>query len=83
LIFTACVACKNQFQNLFMQAKNPVCRTGFLQLDFSKIKYRSTGGEALNFDFIKYPSVLNHTSLADQIGPNCATLAIVEQAVAQ
>ena len=42
-IFTACVACKNQFWNWFLQAENPVCRTWFLQLDFSKIKYRSTG----------------------------------------
>ena len=30
-----------------MQAKNPVCRTWFLQLDFSKIKYRSIGGRNL------------------------------------
>ena len=30
--------------NWFLKAKNPVCRTWFLQLDFSKIKYRSTGG---------------------------------------
>ena len=34
-IFTACVACKN-----------PVHRTWFFKLDFSEIKYRSTGGEA-------------------------------------
>ena len=33
MIFTACVT------------KNPVCWTWFLQLDFSKIKYRSTGGK--------------------------------------
>ena len=39
---TGFLACKNQFQNWFLQAKNPVCRTWFLQLDFSKIKYRST-----------------------------------------
>jgi hypothetical protein len=45
LIFTACVACKNQFQNLFLQAKNPVFRTWFFQLDFSKFKCRSTGGK--------------------------------------
>ena len=42
-IFTACVACKNQFRNWFLEAKNPVCRTWFLQFDFSKIKYRLTG----------------------------------------
>jgi hypothetical protein len=46
LIFTACVACKNQFRNWFLHAENPVCRTWFLQLDFSKIKYRSTGVES-------------------------------------
>ena len=45
MIVTACVACKNQFRNWFLQAKNPVCWTWFLQLDFSKIKYRSTGGK--------------------------------------
>jgi hypothetical protein len=33
LIFTACVACKNQF-------RNPVCRTDFYNLIFQKIKYR-------------------------------------------
>ena len=38
------VACKNQFQNWFLQAKNPVSWTGFFQLDFLKFKYRSTGG---------------------------------------
>ena len=46
-IFTACAACKNPFQNWFLQAKNPVCRTWFLQLDFSEIKYRSTGGQGV------------------------------------
>ena len=44
MIFTACVACKNQFRNWFLLAKNPFRRIWFLQLDFSKIKYRSTGG---------------------------------------
>ena len=34
LIFTACVSCKNQFRNQFLQAKNPVHRNWFLQLDF-------------------------------------------------
>ena len=34
-----------------MEAKNPVCRTWFLQLDFSKIKYRSTGGYLQNTKF--------------------------------
>ena len=29
--FTACVACKNQFRNWFLQAKNPVCRTWFFK----------------------------------------------------
>ena len=28
-----------------MRAKNPICRTWFLQLDFSKIKYISKGGK--------------------------------------
>ena len=42
----SCLSCKNQFQNWFLQAKNPVRRTWFFQLDFSKFKYRSTGGEA-------------------------------------
>ena len=35
---------KSKFWNWFLQAKNAVCRTCFLQLDFSKIKYKSTGG---------------------------------------
>ena len=43
-IFTACLACKNQFRNWFLQAKNPVRWNWCLQLYFSKIKYRSTGG---------------------------------------
>ena len=30
-IFTACVACKNQFRNWFLQVKNPVHRTGFFR----------------------------------------------------
>ena len=30
-IFTACVACKNQFQNWFLQVKNPVRQTRFLK----------------------------------------------------
>ena len=34
LILTACVSCKNQFRNQFLQAKNPVHRNWFLQLDF-------------------------------------------------
>ena len=45
LIFTTYVACKNQFQNWFLLAKNPVCQTWLLQHDFSKIKYRTTGGK--------------------------------------
>ena len=45
LIFTTYVACKNQFQNWFLLAKNPVCHPQFLQLVFSKIKYRSTGAQ--------------------------------------
>ena len=36
-----CVACKNRFQNWFLQA---VCWTGSFQMDFSKMKYWSTGG---------------------------------------
>ena len=35
LLPNAYVACKNQFQNWFLLAKNPVHRTWFLQLDFS------------------------------------------------
>ena len=46
LIFSACVACKHQFWNWFLQAKNPVHRTWFFQLAFSKLKYRETGGMA-------------------------------------
>ena len=42
-ISIAWVACKNQFRNWFLQAKNPALRTWFFQLDFSKIKYRSVG----------------------------------------
>ena len=42
-IFTACVACKNQFPNWFLQVKNPVHPTWFFKLDFSKIKYRWLG----------------------------------------
>ena len=49
LIFTACVACKNQFQNWFLQAKNPVHRNWFFQLDFSKFKHRSTGGLTISY----------------------------------
>ena len=41
---TGFLACKNQFQNWFLQTKNPVCQIGVFQLDFSKFKYRSTGG---------------------------------------
>ena len=48
-IFTAQVACKNQFGNWFLQAKNPICRTWFLQPDSSKIKYKSTGDWRLEF----------------------------------
>ena len=33
-------ACKNQFQNWFLQVKNPVYWTGFFKPDFSRIKYR-------------------------------------------
>ena len=29
-------------------SKNPVCRTWFFQIDFSEIKYRSTGGKSYN-----------------------------------
>ena len=36
LIFTSFVACKNQFWNWFLQAKNPVRRIWFFQLDFFK-----------------------------------------------
>ena len=43
--FSACVAWKNQFQNWILQAENPVRQNCFLQLDFSKIKYRSTGSK--------------------------------------
>ena len=32
--FTACVACKNQFPNWFLKAKNPVHGTWVFQLDF-------------------------------------------------
>ena len=35
---------KLDFYCLFFGAKNPVCWTWFLQLEFSKIKCRSTGG---------------------------------------
>ena len=31
-IFTAWLACKNQFWNWFLQAKNPVCRTWFFKI---------------------------------------------------
>ena len=44
-ILTACLACKNNFRNWFLQAKTSVCQTRFLHLDFSKSNYRSTGGE--------------------------------------
>ena len=43
--FLLCVAWKNQFQNWFLQDINPVCQTWFLQLDFPKIRYRSTAGK--------------------------------------
>ena len=33
---TGFLAWKNRFQNWFLQAKSPVCRTWFLQLDFQK-----------------------------------------------
>ena len=42
--FTACVACKNQSRNWFLQAKNPVCRTGFLKLDYSKNQVQISKG---------------------------------------
>ena len=51
-IFTACVACKNQFQSRLLQAKNSVCQTWFLQLDF----WKSTGGGSGN-TFLKSISV--------------------------
>ena len=47
-IFTACVTCKNQFRNWFLQVKNPVHRTWFFKLDFSKIKYRWIGREVFS-----------------------------------
>ena len=56
-IFTACVACKNQFQNWFLQVKNPVGRTWFFKLDFSDIKYRSTGGKWLSVCFCPWGSL--------------------------
>ena len=34
LIFTACVDCKNQFRNWFLQAKNPVRRNWFFKVYF-------------------------------------------------
>ena len=42
-IFTACVACKNQIQNWFLQVKNPVRPTWFFKLDFSQVKYKWIG----------------------------------------
>ena len=41
---TACVVCKKQLSNWFLQAKKPVRRTWVFQFDFSKFKYRSTRG---------------------------------------
>ena len=46
-ISTACIACKNQFRNWFLQVKNPVCRNLIFQLDFSKTKYRWIGRKAI------------------------------------
>ena len=51
LIFSACAACKNQFRNWFLKAENSVRRTWLFQLDFSKFKYRSTGGQFLPKDY--------------------------------
>ena len=53
LIFTACVAWKNQLRNWFLQAKNSVHWTAFFQLDFLIFKYRSRG-ERFNFKFHKW-----------------------------
>ena len=63
LIFTACVACENQFWNWFLQAKNPVCWNCFLQPDFSKIKYRSTGGLATYWSAMQCCPCLELTKL--------------------
>ena len=41
------VACKNQFRNWFFQTKDPVLSNLIFTTWFSKIKYRSTGGLAL------------------------------------
>jgi hypothetical protein len=46
---TGFLACRNQFRNRFLQAAQAVKiqqfdQTGFFQIDFSEIKYRSTGG---------------------------------------
>ena len=49
-IFTAREACKNQFLDWFLQAKNSVRWPWVFQLDFSKFKYRSTGG-SFNWQF--------------------------------
>ena len=47
-IFTACVACKNQIQNWFLEVKNSVRRTWFFKLDFSNLIFQksSTDGES-------------------------------------
>ena len=55
-IFTACVACKNQFGNWFLQVKNPVCRTWFFKLDFLKIKYRWIGLLCMYLDVWRHVS---------------------------
>ena len=58
---TGFLVCKTQFQNWFLQAtcwqwkpslkwtKNPVHRTWLFQIDFSEIKYRSTGYCVITF----------------------------------
>ena len=38
-----------------MQAKNPVCQTWFFQLDFLKIKYRSTRGKSGLYARVRQP----------------------------
>ena len=43
---TGFLAYKNQFWNWFLI--NPVCRNWFFRLDFSKLKYRSTGRNVTN-----------------------------------
>ena len=62
----SCVACKNQFRKWFLLAKNPVCPTWFFHLDFSKFKYRSTGGlcpsKLVNY---KQPPNPTHTKRAN------------------